>query len=259
MRIIVLVKEVLDTYGDRRLSLETGLAERVGGEAVLDEIGERALEAALSYSDAHPGTDVVALSMAPASATVSVRRALAIGAASAVHIADEALAGADLGLTAEVLAAAIRRAEPDLVIAGNASTDGAGGVIPAMLAEQLGFAQATVLSAVRIAEDTVSGTRATDFGPQEVSAALPAVISVTEALPEVRFPNFKGIMAAKKKPVEVLSLAELGVSADPAGAPQSIMVAVAEKPPRSAGVKIVDEGDAAAELVDLLVRNRLVS
>ncbi|MFD6699948.1 MULTISPECIES: electron transfer flavoprotein subunit beta/FixA family protein [unclassified Microbacterium] len=258
MKIYVLVKEVPDTYGDRKLDLETGLADRGAGEVVLDEITERALEVALSYADANPGTEVVALSMAPESATASIRRALAIGAGSAVHVVDAELRGADLGVTAAVLAAAIRRGEPDLVITGNLSTDGSGGVIPAMLAEHLGFAQATALSAVAIATDAVTGTRATDFGSQQVSAPLPAVISITEALPDARFPNFKGIMAAKKKPLEVLCLADLGVSADPAEAPQTILTAVAEKPPRAAGVKITDEGDAAAQLVEFLAQNRLV-
>jgi len=258
MKIFVLVKEVPDTYGDRRLDLETGLADRGAGEVVLDEITERALEVALSHADANPGTEVVALSMAPESATASVRRALAMGASSAIQVVDEALRGADLGVTAAVLAAAIRRGEPDLVIAGNLSTDGSAGVLPAMLAEHLGVAQLTALSAVRIADGEVSGTRATDFGPQEVSAPLPAVVSITEALPDARFPNFKGIMAAKKKPLEVLSLADLGVDVDPAAAPQTIMTRVAEKPPRAAGVKIADEGDAAAQLVDFLVQNRLV-
>jgi electron transfer flavoprotein beta subunit len=258
MKIFVLVKEVPDTYGDRRLDVETGLADRGAGDVVLDEITERALEAALSYADANPDTEVVALSMAPESATASIRRALAIGANSAVHVVDEALRGADLGLTAAVLAAAIRRGEPDLVIAGNLSTDGSGGVIPAMLAEHLGYAQATPLSAVQIAADAVTATRETDFGPQQVTAPLPAVISVTESLPGARFPNFKGIMAAKKKPLEVLSLADLGVTADPAEAPQTILTAVSEKPPRAAGVKITDEGDAAAQLIEYLVQNRLV-
>ena len=258
MKIFVLVKEVPDTYGDRKLNLETGLADRAAGDVVLDEITERALEAALSYADKHEGTEVVALSMAPESSTASVRRALAIGAGSAVHIADEQLVGADLGLTAEVLAAAIRRGEPDLVITGNLSTDGSAGLIPAMLAEHLGFAQATALSAVEITADGISGTRAADAGAQPISASFPAVISITEALPDARFPNFKGIMAAKKKPLEVLSLADLGVSADPGGAPRTIMTSVAEKPPRAAGVKITDEGDAAQQLVDFLVQNRLV-
>ncbi|TFB16089.1 electron transfer flavoprotein subunit beta/FixA family protein [Microbacterium sp. 3H14] len=258
MKIFVLVKEVPDTYGDRKLNLETGLADRAAGDVVLDEITERALEVALRYADKNDGTEVVALSMAPAGSTASVRRALAIGASSAVHVADEELVGADLGLTAEVLAAAIRRGSPDLVITGNLSTDGSGGVIPAMLAEHLGFAQATALTSVEITDDGVSGVRGADAGSQPITASLPAVISITEALPDARFPNFKGIMAAKKKPLEVLSLADLEVSADPSAAPRTIMTAVSEKPPRAAGVKITDEGDAADKLVDYLVQNRLV-
>jgi electron transfer flavoprotein beta subunit len=258
MKIFVLVKEVPDTYGDRKLNLETGLADRAAGDLVLDEITERALEVALKHADANEGTEVVAVSMAPAASTASVRRALAIGAASAIHVADEQLVGADLTLTAEVLAAVIRRGAPDLVITGNLSTDGAGGVMPAMLAEHLGWAMATALTTVQIDADAVTGTRAADAGAQSVTASLPAVISITEALPEARFPNFKGIMAAKKKPLEVLSLADLDVSADPGIAPRTIMTAVAEKPPRAAGVKITDEGDAAAQLVDYLVQNRLV-
>lgn len=258
MKIFVLVKEVPDTYGDRKLDLETGLADRAAGDVVLDEITERALEVALSHADKNEGTEVVAVAMAPEGSTASVRRALAIGAGSAVHIADERLAGADLGLTAEVLAAAIRRGEPDLVITGNLSTDGSGGVMAAMLAEHLGWAQATALTAVEITADGITGTRGADAGAQPISASLPAVISITEALPDARFPNFKGIMAAKKKPLDVLTLDDLGVSADPAEAPRTIMTAVSEKPPRAAGVKIVDEGDAAQKLVDYLAENRLV-
>lgn len=258
MKIIVLVKEVPDTYGDRQLNLETGLADRAAGESVLDEITERALEAALVVAAANEDAEVVALSMAPEAATASIRRALAIGADSAVHVCDDALRGADVGVTARVLAAAIRRAEADLVIAGNLSTDGSGGVVPAMLAEHLGWAQVTSVTSLTVTADSVTGVRSTDFGAQTVSAPLPAVVSVTEALPEARFPNFKGIMAAKKKPLEVLSLADLGVSVDPTEAPQSIMIAVSEKPPREAGITITDEGDAGTRLAEFLIENRLV-
>ncbi|MFT3797477.1 electron transfer flavoprotein subunit beta/FixA family protein [Microbacterium sp.] len=257
MKIVVLVKEVPDTYGDRKLNLETGLADRAAGDRVLDEIGERAIEVALSYADAHPGTEVQVVSMAPEEAAATVRKGLAMGAASALQVLDPALSGADLGVTAKVLAAAVRRAGFDLIITGNLSTDGSGGVLPAMLAEHLGVPHATALSAVTIAESEVTGTRATDFGAAQVTASLPAVISITEALPDARFPNFKGIMAAKKKPFETVSLADLGVDIDPALAPQSIMTAVSEKPPRGAGVKIVDEGDAGDKLAAYLIENRL--
>ncbi|MGX5771156.1 electron transfer flavoprotein subunit beta/FixA family protein [Microbacterium trichothecenolyticum] len=257
MKIVVLVKEVPDTYGDRKLSLETGLADRAASETVLDEIGERALEVALSYADKTPGTDVVVLSMTPASASATVRKGLAMGAASAVQVVDEGLLGADLGLTAEVLAAALQRTGFDLVIGGNLSTDGVGGIIPAMIAEILDVPSATYLSSVEIGDAEVSGTRASDGATLQVTATLPAVISITEALPDARFPNFKGIMAAKKKPFETLSLAELEIDPHDPDASRSIVIGLSEKPPREAGVKIVDEGDAGQKLAEFLIQNRL--
>ncbi|MDL9979300.1 electron transfer flavoprotein subunit beta/FixA family protein [Microbacterium sp. ASV49] len=257
MRIVVLVKEVPDTYGDRKLDLETGLADRAASETVLDEIGERALEVALSYADAHAGTEVVVLSMSPESAAATVRKGLAMGAASAVQVVDERLAGADLGLTAEVLAAAAKRTGFDLILAGNGSTDGVGGVIPAMVAEILDLPHATNLNSVELTDTSVSGERATDGGTMRVKASLPAVVSITERLPDARFPNFKGIMAAKKKPFETLSLGDLEIDADDPAAARSIMIQVSEKPPRAAGVKIVDEGDAGEQLAEFLIQNRL--
>ncbi|WP_029144856.1 electron transfer flavoprotein subunit beta/FixA family protein [Microbacterium luticocti] len=257
MKIVVLVKEVPDTYGDRKLNLETGLADRAASEPVLDEIGGRALEVALSYADKNPGTEVVVVSAGPSSAQATIRKALAMGAARAVQIVDDELAGADLGLTAQALAAAIRKEGFDLVICGNQSTDGSGGVLPAMIAELLDVPQATSLNSVQITDAQVSGERAIDGGTATVSASLPAVISITERLPDARFPNFKGIMAAKKKPYETKSLADLGVDAWDGAAARSIMIAVSEKPPRAAGVKIVDEGDAGVKLAEFLLENRL--
>ncbi|WP_167138068.1 electron transfer flavoprotein subunit beta/FixA family protein [Diaminobutyricimonas sp. TR449] len=258
MKIIVLVKEVPDTYGARKLDLETGLADRGAGEVVLDEIGERALEVALAFADKNADTEVVLLSMAPDSSAATLRKGLAMGATSAVQVADEALRGADLGLTAQVLAAAIQRTGFDLVIAGNLSTDGTGGVLPAMVAELLGVPQATSLTSIEIAADAVTGVRATDDGTMQVSAPLPAVVSITEALPDARFPNFKGIMAAKKKPFETLTLADLDIDPDDPEVARSILIAIAEKPAREAGVKIVDAGDAGEQLAEFLRQNRLV-
>ena len=257
MKIVVLVKEVPDTYGDRKLSLETGLADRAASEAVLDEIGERSLEVALSHADKHADAEVVVLSMAPEGSAATIRKGLAMGAASAVHVSDESLLGADLGLTAEVLAAAVKRTGFDLVIAGNLSTDGSGGVLPSMIAELLDVPAATSLNSVEIGDGTVSGERASDGATMQVRAELPAVISITERLPDARFPNFKGIMAAKKKPFETLTLAELGIDPEDAGAARSIVIGLAEKPPREAGVKISDQGDAGEQLADFLIQNRL--
>ncbi|WP_062303713.1 electron transfer flavoprotein subunit beta/FixA family protein [Demequina subtropica] len=257
MRIIVLMKVVQDTYVERTLSLETGLAERSADTAVLDEVDERALEVALSYADAHEATEVVLLAMAPELAQPTLRKALAMGATDAVQVVDDALVGADLMLTAEVLAAAARHAGFDLIVAGNASTDGMGGAVPAAMAELLAVPCATFLSSVEITEDAVTGVRASDAAAVSVSAPLPALISVTEALPDARLPNFKGLMAAKKKEIAVLSLAELGVDAEDPAVPRSIMIAARERPPREAGVKIVDSGDAGERLADFLVENRL--
>jgi len=258
LKLVVLVKEVPDTYGDRKLSLETGLADRAASDAVLDEISERAMEVALSFKDSNADAKVVALSVAPAESVATVRKALAMGADRAVHVSDDALLGADVILTAETLAKAIEREGFDVVIAGNSSTDGASGMVPAAIAEFLGVPHASGLASVEMTADSVSGTRPVDGGIQRVTAAVPAVVSITEALPDPRFPNFKGIMAAKKKPLDAVGLADLGVVADNPEAARSIMLQVAEKPPREAGVKIVDEGDAGEKLADFLIENRLV-
>lgn len=257
MKIVVLVKEVPDTYGDRKLNLETGLADRGASEAVLDEIGERAIEAALTAADSIDGASVSVLAVSPEGASVSIRKALAMGAESAVHVVDETLAGADLGLTAEILAAALQREAFDLVVTGNASTDGSGGVIPAMLAELLDVPHVTGLSEVEITESSVSGARPVEGGVQKVSAELPAVVSITEALPDARFPNFKEIMAAKKKPYETLALSDLSIDPEDMSVARSIMLSVAEKPRREAGVKITDDGDAGEKLAEYLIENRL--
>jgi len=257
MKIVVLVKEVPDTYGARKLSLETGLAARGASEPVMDEIDERAIEVALAYADATPGTEVVLLSMGPESAAATVRKGLSMGAGSAVQVVDEGLLGADLGLTAEVLSAALRKVGFDLVIAGNLSTDGSGGVVPAMVAELLDVPSATALSEVAITAEGITGVRTSDAASIRLSASLPAVISITEALPAGRLPNFKGMMAAKKAPYETLALADLGVDAEDQGAARSIVIGLTERPPRHAGVKIIDEGDAGQKLAEFLIQNRL--
>lgn len=257
MKIVVLVKEVPDTYGDRRLSLETGLTDRAEG-SVLDEICERAVEVAVSYAGTAADVEVVLLSMSAEGASSSVRRGLAMGATSAVQVRDDELLGADLSLTAEVLAAALRRIGFDLVIAGNQSTDGTGGVIPAMVAELLDVPAATYLSSVRIEDGAVSGIRASDAADVSLRAEFPAVISITESLPDPRLPNFKGIMAAKKKPFETLSLDDLDVAPLAPDASRSIVIDVSERPARAAGRKIVDEGQAGTELATFLRENRLV-
>ena len=258
MKIAVLVKEVPDTGADRTLDQQTGLADRAASEAVLDEIGERTLEVALKVLDADPETQITVLSMGPDSIQPTLRKALAMGAADAVQITDEQLLGADLVLTAQVLAAALRRHEYDLVLAGNMSTDGSAGMLPVMLAELLSLPAATSLSEISIADGVLSGTRELEAATAKVSTPLPAIASITEALPDARFPNFKGIMAAKKKPIEVLSLADLGVEALPADTARSIMLSVSQRPPREAGTIMNDDGQAGAALVEFLAKNNLV-
>lgn len=258
MKIIVLVKEVPDTYSERKLDLTSGLADRAASDAVMDEVSDRALEVALAYADRNAGTEVVALTMGPQSASTSLRKALAMGATSAVHVTHESLIGADMTLTAQVLSAATARIGFDLVIAGNVSTDGAGGALSAMIAETLKVAHAGNLESVEILRDRLSASRAADGGRMTIEAALPAVISVTEKLPEGRFPNFKGIMAAKKKPYETLSPSDLGVDPTDESVARSIVLSVAERPARALGTMVVDEGDAGERLAEYLVQNRLV-
>lgn len=257
MKIVVLVKPVPDTYGERALSLETGLADRAASETVLDEITERAVETALRHAEAAADAEVVVLSMAPTETQTTLRKALAMGASAAVQVADERLAGADLGRTAEVLAAALRRTGFDLIVTGNGSTDGSGSVLPSMLAELLELPAITRLETIEITADAVRGTRTTDGGTMTVAAPLPAVVSITERMPDPRFPALKGIMGAKKKPFEVLSLDDLEVELDETAAPRSILVAATQRPPREAGEIITDEGDAGERIAAFLAERRL--
>jgi electron transfer flavoprotein beta subunit len=257
MKIVVLVKETPDTYGDRKIDLETGLVDRGASEVVIDEISERALELAVATAEKVPGTEVVALSMAPSAAEATLRKSLAIGADSAIQVVDEGLVGADVIQTATTIAAALTHTGYDLVITGNRSTDGGGGVLPAILAELLEIPSATGLDSAEVTAEQVSGSRTSDDSTMDVSVALPAVISISERMPEARFPSFKGIMAAKKKPFETLDLAALGVASDDETTAHSIVVAAAERPPRAAGPTIVDEGDAGTKLAEYLVQNRL--
>jgi electron transfer flavoprotein beta subunit len=257
VKIIVLVKQVPDTEEERRLDPATGLLDRAAGESVADEINERALEVALRHKDTDKGSEIVVLTMGPASATQALRKALSMGADSAVHVMDDRLEGADLAMTAAVLAAAVQQAGFDLVVAGNESTDGRGGLVPAMMAEHLGLPLLPSLDTVELTGGTVAGEVTVEAGTLSVSTALPAIVSVTERAAEARFPNFKGIMTAKRKPLATLSLADLGLDAG-AGHPTSTVLTISERPARAAGKKIIDDGTAARELAEFLVAGRLV-
>jgi electron transfer flavoprotein beta subunit len=258
VKIVVLMKQVPDTYEDRTLDTATGILERDASEKVIDDVTERALEVALTYKDSEKSTEVVVLSMGPASTTDSLRKALASGADSAVHVFDDALSGSDVGWTASVLAAALKRTGFDLIIAGNESTDGRGGVVPAMVAEHLGLPHLSYLNSVELTDSSASGVRAGEDGTSTVHVALPAVLSVTDRNPEPRFPNFKGIMGAKKKPLETVSLSDLGIDPSFPGLATSVVVSTALKPARSSGIKVVDEGNAGVELAEFLAAQRLI-
>ena len=259
MRIAVLVKEVPDTYGERAIDLETGLADRTG-DMVLDEITERAVEAALQLRDAQGEGHVDLISVCPESAVSSIRRGLAMGADEAVVVTDDGLIGADLTMTAQALAGACAKQQYDLIIAGNLSTDGSGGVIPTMVAEHLDVPQLTNVSSMDVSGDTITATRLDDDANVALEAQLPAVVSITEAFPDARFPNFKGLRAAKKKPVTELTLADIGIDADDFTHPRAIMVQIDKTPAREAGTIVTDEGDgsAATALAQFLADNRLV-
>ncbi|NKX55878.1 electron transfer flavoprotein subunit beta/FixA family protein [Arthrobacter mobilis] len=256
MKILVMVKQVPDTEEERRLDLATGCLDRDGSERVADEINERALEVALRYKDGDKkGTEVVALAMGPADAAQALRKALSMGADSAVHVLDDALEGVDIVRTAEVLAAAAKRTGFDLVVAGNESTDGRGGVVPAMVAEHLGLPLLPSLNSVEIDEASVAGEAGVENGSLTVRASLPAVVSVTERAAEARFPSFKGIMTAKRKPLTSLSLSDLGLDA---AASASVVLSISERPARTAGRKIHDDGNAGNELAEFLAAGRLI-
>ncbi|WP_053382745.1 electron transfer flavoprotein subunit beta/FixA family protein [Leucobacter celer] len=255
MKIIVLVKAVLDTAESRRLSRETGLAERTESGYVLDGMSDRALEAAVAYAESADGVEVVTLMVAPEEALATLRKTLAVGADRALHIVDPDLVGADIVLTAQAIAAAVGRESCDLVIGGETSTDGASGMVPAAVAEWAGLAFASGLDEIEISPGLVSGVRSDGGGVQTLEVDLPAIVSVTEALPATRFPNFKGIMAAKKKPLETLSLADLGLRDDPALVARSIVLSAEPSPPKPSGIKLVDDGTAADQLAEYLIES----
>ena len=260
MNIVVLCKQVPDTYSERRLR-EDGALDRDASDAVLDEINERAVEEALQLKEAHGGA-VTVVSMGPDRATEAIRKALSMGADAAVHLSDEALAGSDAVGTARALAGAIGTvADVDLVLAGNEASDGRSAAVPAMVAEVLGLPALTHAREVTVEGGTVTVRRETDDGVVTLTAELPAVVSVGEKINEPRYPSFKGIMAAKKKPVQTWSLADLEISADQVGGASAWteVVEVTARPPRSAGTIVTDEdGSGAAELVEFLSTNKFL-
>ncbi len=262
MKIVVCVKHVPDIQSDRSLGPD-GRVVRDGGDGTLNELDENAVEAALVLAAAEEGSEVVALTVGPAEAVDAARRALQMGADSAVHVRDDAVAGSDVFGTVEVLAAAVRhlgQERPvDLVVTGMAALDGLTSLLPAALAAALDLPQLTLAAEVTVDAGQVHILRALDSASERLTAPLPALLSVTDQANAPRYPNFKGIMAARKKPVTVLSLADLGVDPAMVGAAgaRTRIVEAAPRPARENRVLVTDDGTAGTRLAQFLVENKL--
>ena len=259
MNIVVLMKQVPDTYAERKLKAADNTLDRDGVDAVINEIDEYAIEEGLLLKEANGG-EVTILTMGPDRATESIRKALSMGADKGVHVVDDALHGSCAITTAKVLAKALGTLDYDLVIAGSEATDSRLSVVPALLAEALGAPQLTGARKVTVDGSTVTIERTTETGFDKIEASTPAVISVMEKINEPRYPSFKGIMAAKSKPVQTLSLSDLGISPDEVGltASTTTVESFAEAPPRAAGTIVKDEGNGGSAIADFLASKKLI-
>lgn len=261
------VKHVPDIQSDRSLGAD-GRLVRDGGDGTINELDENAVEAAVVLAeqtrDAGGDAEVVVVTVGPDDAEDAARRGLQLGADAAVHVRDDAIAGSDVFGTAAVLAAVVRRlAEPapvELVVTGMAGLDGLTSLLPAALADLLDLPQLTLAAAVTLAGDEVTVRRDLDHATEVLSAPLPALVSVTDRANEPRYPNFQGIMAARKKPVETLTLADLGIDPATVGAAgaRTEVVAAAPRPPRTDRVLVSDDGEAGRRLAAWLVEHELV-
>ena len=266
MNIVVCVKHVPDATADRHFESDNTV-DRVGVDGLLSELDEYAVEQALQIKEKasqNEGGDVevTALCIGPEGAVDAVRKALQMGADKAVHVSDEAIAGSDSIATSLVLAEAINKiGSPDLIVCGMASTDGSMSVVPAMLAERLGLPQVTMASLVETQGDQIRVKRDGDTATEVIGATLPVVLSVTDQTGEARYPSFKGIMAAKKKPLETWSLSDLGVEAEKVGlsVAWSQVEETTQRPPRSAGEIVTDEdGSGATALAEFLASKKFI-
>lgn len=262
VRIVVCVKHVPDIQSERALGPD-GRVVRDGGDGTLNELDENALEAALALVESAGGT-VTALTVGPDDAADAVRRGLQMGAEDAVHVLDDAVAGSDVIGTARVLAAAIRHLDAaehvDLVVTGMAGLDGLTSLLPTALAELLDLPALPLAAELTVDGSTVRVRRNLDHASEVLEATLPALVSVTDQANEPRYPNFKGIMAARKKPITTLTLADLEVDASRVGAAgaRTEVLEAAARPPRDNRVLVQDTGDAGVRLAAYLVDNQLV-
>jgi electron transfer flavoprotein beta subunit len=236
--------------------MDGDVLKRDGVQGVLDPGDEFGIEAALLLKAAHGG-EVTVVSMGPEPAQDAVRRALSMGADRSILVSDDALRGADALITARVLAAAIKRVEYDIVIAGVESTDGYTGTMPSSLAEFLGLPQLTFANAVEVEDGVVSVHRQTSSGYHVVECSLPALVTVTAGVNEPRYPSFKGIMAAKKKPQEQLSLADLSLDAGQLSSNQRVEELTSEEE-RRAGEVVADDGQGASRIADFLKAAKVI-
>ncbi|MUL42712.1 electron transfer flavoprotein subunit beta/FixA family protein [Streptomonospora sp. PA3] len=254
-----MVKQVPDTATERKLSPDDNTLDRAASDGVINELDEYAIEEALLLKEKHGG-EVTVLTMGPDQATDSIRKALSMGADKAVHLVDDALEGSDALQTAYALSKALGTVEFDLVVLGSESTDARTGVLGAALAEYLGLPQLTLAGKVDVDGSAVRVQRATDYGYDVVEAQLPAVVSVIEKINEPRYPSFKLIMQAKKKPVEKLGIADAGIEADRVGLANAATETVdfAPAPPRAAGTVVKDEGDGGVKAAEFLAEKKFV-
>jgi electron transfer flavoprotein beta subunit len=259
MNVAVCVKQIPDPAQPGQLDPSDHTLVR-SGKLILDDSDAYGVEMALQLVDKAGGGEVTLVSMAPNSEVGGLRTALAMGAAKAILVSDDSLKGSDALSTAKVLAAAIKRVEPDLVIAATESTDGYTGTLPVQVAELLGLPSVTFAKQIESDGSTVKVQRQTEAGYDEVTCPLPALVTVTAGVVEPRYPSFKGIMAAKSKPVEEVKIADLGIDSGQvgwAGARQEITdVAAAEE--RKAGEIIEDEGDAHERVVAFLEQLKVI-
>ena len=257
MNVVVCVKQIPDPAAPAALDPVTKTLVRTG-KLIMDDSDNYGVEMALQLA-AGEGDEVTLVSMAPGGETSGLRTGLAMGAARAILVSDDSLAGTDALGTAKVLAAAIKRAEPDLVLAATESTDGYTGTTPVQIAELLGFPSVTFAKKVEVSGSSVTVQRQTESGYDEVECPLPAVVTVTAGVVEPRYPSFKGIMAAKSKPVETLTVADLGLEdqVGGAGARQEV-VSVAAAEERGGGEIVADDGEGYARIVDFLEQLKIV-
>ena len=266
MNIVVCVKYVPDAQSDRTFNESDNTTDRVGVDGLLSELDEYAVEAGLKLVEGAAGEGaeesmVTVLTVGPDAAADALKKALQMGAHAGVHVNDEAIHGSDAVATSLILAEAVKKiGHPDLILTGMSSTDGAMGVVPAMLAERLGLPQVTLASELSVEGGTVTIRRDGDVASETIVASLPALVSVTDQINEPRYPSFKGIMAAKKKPVETWSLADLGLDAGSVGlaAAWTTVESFTKRPPRAKGEIVTDDGDGGTELAKFLTAQKFV-